>query len=342
MRIALTYNEKRTTSEAEAEFDSRTAIDALVGRLALLGHTCFAVEVSGSIRALIDRLGRIAPDVVFDIAEGERGAFREAFYPALFEQLGLACTGSSPSTRALCLDKWLAERVVGAAGVRVPGGVVARSVGDLAHHALEPPLIVKPNFEGSSKGISAASVVRTLPELETAVCACLECYPDGAIVERFVDGRDVSVAWVDGLGWLPTIAYHYDAIVYDYTLKHITPERVRVEIQLDVEPRLRDAAHRAFEALGVNGYGRADFRITPDGEPVFIELNPLPSLADGELFAAATAMGASPEVLLECIVRAARAPIRGPSSSPASPHGDARSCSAKSDVAPAVRISSTR
>src|SRR5688572_14789103 len=143
MRIALTYNDKRTAAEAEAEFDTRATIDALRARLATLGHTVTPVDVSGSIPRLIDRLGRLAPDVVFDIAEGERGAFRESFYPALFEQLGLACTGSSPSTRALCLDKWLAERIVASAGVNVPGGVVVRGAGDLAHHALEPPLIVK-------------------------------------------------------------------------------------------------------------------------------------------------------------------------------------------------------
>jgi len=316
MRIALTYNEKRSTAEAEAEFDTRATIDALVARLARSGHTVTAVDVSGSIAHLVERLARIAPDVVFDIAEGEHGAFREAFYPALFEQLGLACTGSSPSTRALCLDKWLAERVVDAAGVNVPGGVVVRSVDELAHHALEPPLIVKPNFEGSSKGITSASVVDTVAKLDGTVRACLRRYPDGALVEHFIDGRDVSVAWVDGLGWLPTIAYHYDARVYDYALKHVTPERVRVEIPAalddDVRIRLHRAAARAFTALGVSGYGRADFRITPRGEVVFLELNPLPSLADGELFAAATAMGSTPEVLLACIVRTARAAIREP------------------------------
>jgi D-alanine-D-alanine ligase-like ATP-grasp enzyme len=80
----------------------------------------------------------------------------------------------------------------------------------------------------------------------------------------------------------------------------------------DVARRLRHAAVRAFEALGIRGYGRADFRITPSGEVVFIELNPLPSLADGELFAAAAAMGAAPEALLACIVRSARIPIREP------------------------------
>ena len=315
MRIALTYNEKRSAAEAEAEFDSRATIDALVERLARLGHIVAAVEVSGSIPRLIQRMSRIAPDVVFDIAEGERGTFREAFYPALFEQLGLAVTGSSPSARALCLDKWLAERIVSAAGVNVPGGVVVRDVAELDHHALEPPLIVKPNFEGSSKGITAASVVRD-GSAASVVAACLARYPEGALVEHYVDGLDVAVAWVDGLGWLPEIAYRHDRVVYDYALKHVEQHAVRVEIPAvlddDIRARLQIAARRAFTALGISGYGRADFRITPRGEVVFLELNPLPSLADGELFAAATAMGSSPDELLACIVRSARMPIREP------------------------------
>ena len=221
MRIALTYNEKRTAAESEAEFDSPATIEALVARLARLGHTVAPVEVSGPVSLLVDRLTRIAPDLVFDIAEGDRGTFREAFYPALFEQLGLPFTGSSPSTRALCLDKQLAERIVAAAGVATPRGQVVQAVGELA--PLEGPLIVKPNFEGSSKGITAASVVRTAAELRAAVERCLARYPAGALVERFIEGTDMSVGWVDGLGWLPAIAYEYDGPVYSYELKHVTP-----------------------------------------------------------------------------------------------------------------------
>jgi D-alanine-D-alanine ligase len=303
MRIALTYNRKRSADEAEAEFDTPATIEMLVARLSRLGHDVTPVEVGGSVGRLIQRLARAAPDIVFDIAEGERGAFREAFYPALFEQLGLAYTGSTPSTRALCLDKRLAKRVVAAAGVDVPG-----------EDARVPPLIVKPNCEGSSKGITAASVVRELAQLEGVIAACRARYPD-VLVEQFVEGRDVSIAWVDGLGWLPEMAYHYDAPVYEYALKHTTPGRVRVEIPAalddDVRRRLHVAARRAFTALGVTGFARADFRITSRGEVVFLELNPLPSLSDGELFAAVTAMGATPEGMLACILRAA-IPIREP------------------------------
>jgi D-alanine-D-alanine ligase len=316
MRIALTYNEKRSAREAEAEFDTRATIDMLITRLSRLGHLVLAFEVSGSIERLIDRLERFAPDVVFDIAEGSRGAFREAFYPALFEQLGYACTGSSPSTRALCLDKCLSERVVEAAGVDVPAGIVIRDVDELEVHALEPPLIVKPNFEGSSKGINAASIVTDMTKLGSVVRSCLDRFSEGALVEGFIEGKDVAVAWVDGLGWLPEIAYHFDGPIYDYALKHTAQERVRVEIPAALEDKLRErlqrAAYRAFEALGVSGYGRADFRITPRGQVVFLELNTLPSLSDGELFACANAMGSTPEVLLACILRSARAPIREP------------------------------
>lgn len=318
MRVALTYNAKRSAAEADAEFDAPATIDMLCGELGALGHAVTPLDVGGPVAAVIARLAQLRPDVVFDIAEGERGAFREAFYPALFEQLGLPCTGSSPSTRALCLDKALAERVVAAAGVATPGGVLVHRPGDLAvgPPAWPPPWIVKPNFEGSSKGITAASVVRDPARLAEVTAACLARYPDGVLVERYVAGRDVAVAWVDGLGWLPPMAYHFDGPVYAYALKHETPERVRVEIPaaLDdaVARRLARAAQRAFAALGVTGLGRADFRITPGGDVVFLELNALPSLGDGELFAAAATLGARPADVLACIVRAARVPIREP------------------------------
>ena len=323
MRVALTYNEKRAPSAgpdaADAEFDSGDAIAAIAQLVAGLGHQVAPIDVSCSIPQLVDELARTAPDVVLNFAEGERGAFREAFYPALFEQLGLAHTGSSASALAVCLDKALAKRVVAGARVRVPRGQLVRALDepalaapwDLARVPL--PAIVKPNFEGSSKGITAASIARDRSRLADIVAGALARYPDGVLVEELVDGIDIGVGWFAGIGLLPPIGYRYDGAIYDYALKHVTPERV----QLEIPPPLPDAvarrldlvAARAFTALGVTGYGRVDLRLTPEGDIVFLEMNPLPSLTlaagHDELYVAASRLGHAPRVLLASVLDAA-------------------------------------
>jgi len=322
MRVALIYNEKRAASAspdaADAEFDSRDAITAVARLVAELGHQAVPTDVTGPIPKLVDQLARIAPDVVLNFAEGERGAFREAFYPALLEQLGLAHTGSSASTLAVCLDKALAKRVVAGARVRVPRGRLIRAADDpwLVRSALARvplPAIVKPNFEGSSKGITAACIARDRARLAEIVADAIARYPHGVLVEELVDGIDVGVGWFAGIGLLPPIWYRYDGAIYDYALKHLTPECVQLEIPPPLSEaaarRLATVAMRAFAALGVTGYGRVDFRITPGGDAVFLEMNPLPSLtlASGhdELYVAASHLGHAPRVVLAAVLDAA-------------------------------------
>ncbi|HEV7555331.1 MAG TPA: hypothetical protein VGO00_07760, partial [Kofleriaceae bacterium] len=222
---------------------------------------------------------------------------------------------------ALCLDKALAKRVVSADGVPVARGVLVRDPGELPDVTL--PAIVKPNFEGASKGITASSVVATRERLVPLVGWLVDRYPGGVLVEELVEGIDVSVAWVDGFGLLPAIAYRYPPAgrfaIYDYVLKHDHPERVVVEIPARLEPsvtrRLEAIARRAFTALGVIGYGRADFRVTPDGDVVFLEMNPLPSLAPGDddLYGASAVVGKTPADLFACILSGQRSLLRAAS-----------------------------
>ena len=314
MRIALTYNLRRDASEADAEFDTEETIAAITGYVAALGHDVSPLDVTGSIPRVIARLARLRPDLVLNLAEGERGVFREAFYPALFEQLGYPHTGSSASVLALCLDKALAKRVVAAAGVGVPAGELVRDRRALPHVPL--PALVKPNFEGSSKGITAASVVTSRAMLATRVRELLARYPDGVLVEQFVAGLDVSVAWVAGLGVLPPIAYRYPCdgphAIYDFALKTAARANVRVEIPAqvgaDITARLEAVAARTYAALGVTGYGRADYRVTAGGELVFLEMNPLPSLApgDNDLYGASAVRGVTASQLFEFILASSR------------------------------------
>ncbi len=127
MKIVLAYNEQRSAAEAHAEFDSPETIAELGAALRRLGHAVRPVEVSRPVEQVASELRSLAPELVFNLAEGERGRFREAFFPALYEQLGLAYTGSAPSVLALCLDKALAKRVVAASGVAVAPDMFATS-----------------------------------------------------------------------------------------------------------------------------------------------------------------------------------------------------------------------
>jgi D-alanine-D-alanine ligase len=312
MRVALTYNEKRSARESDAELDTLETIAMLAGWLVELGHEVVPVEVSSPVDVLAAELRGLVPDLVFNLAEGRHGRFREAFFAALYEQLGVPHTGSDACALAICLDKALAKRLVAAAGIAVPRGVVVRDRGDLVDVPL--PAIVKPIYEGSSKGITQASVVSDLRELRRAVVRVLARYPEGVLVEQLIEGVDAAVAWVAELGVCTALTYEYEPSgrhrILDRDVKRAGTVRSRIPPALDgpAARALADAGARAFAALGVTGYGRADFRVTPAGVPYFLEMNPLPSLAaiDDEIYVAASSARASPRDVIAAIVAAAR------------------------------------
>src|SRR5579863_2777381 len=115
MKIAFTYNLRLADvreSEKDAEFDSADTVQAIATALEVAGHEVVKVEVSGPAGSLLERLEAIDPDLIFNTAEGVRGRMREAFYPALFEELGIPFTGSDAYTNAITLDKWVTKLVV--------------------------------------------------------------------------------------------------------------------------------------------------------------------------------------------------------------------------------------
>src|SRR5689334_10269465 len=120
MRIALTHNLKITDSLEEAEFDSPATIDSMVSALERGGHEVERVEVSGPASRVIARLEALQPDLIFNTAEGHKGKTREAFYPALFDELGFPYTGSDAHTLCVTLDKALTKRTLASFGIPTP------------------------------------------------------------------------------------------------------------------------------------------------------------------------------------------------------------------------------
>jgi len=326
MKIAFTHNLRLTDSEEEAEFDTAETVDAIAAALATGGHDVERIEVSGPASHLAARIEAYVPDLIFNTAEGRRGRAREAFYPALFEELGFPYTGSDAYVLALTLDKHLTKLVLSEHGIDSPRGKLvtaadlARNGELLAASAGVPlPCLVKPNYEGSSKGIDDQQVARDSRQLARILRRTLEAYPAGVLVEEYIPGSDVTVPMLEGVGEggvlqpveyvvAPEARSRYN--LYDYRLKNACSDKVDVRcpalLPRDVLARLRALGKTVCRALSIRDLGRIDFRLAENGRIYFLEVNALPSLEKGAgLFAAATREGLSYEGALGAVVRSA-------------------------------------
>lgn len=293
MRITLTYNLRTELSEAQAELLSQEDVDRLAGALTDLKHKVTSVEVSGKPDRFIAEIVDSEPDLIFNVAEGHVGSSREAFYPGLYEQIGIPFTGGDASLLHMNLDKNLSKTVLSQRGVRVPRGFLATRADQPFPDDLTYPLIVKPNSEGSSKGITKDSVVETPDACREQLAKMLAKYPVGMLVEEFISGREITVPYLECFpGKLMECVEHtFDTKklgtkynIYDYDMKQGGESAKAVGVQCPAnltekeKQACYDLARDVFEVMPCPDFGRVDLRLNENGEAFFIELNPLPSL----------------------------------------------------------------
>ncbi|MDC0707871.1 ATP-grasp domain-containing protein [Stigmatella sp. ncwal1] len=323
MRIALTHNLRLSDLEEEAEFDTQETVNALAGAIERLGHRLERFEVSGPASRTVARLEAYSPDIIFNTAEGRRGRFREAFYPALFDELGFPYTGSDAYALAVTLDKQLTKLILAKHGIRTPGWQYVEKLSELTAENLRFPVIVKPNFEGSSKGITQDSIAETLDEVRAKVTQALAKYPAGVLVEEYIGGRDLTVPFLAAVdndydGVLSPVEYVIDPVategrkypIYDYDLKTKHPSAVRVRAPANVSAKtaedMRKMAQTIFQVLDCRDLGRIDFRLSDAGVPYFLEINALPSLEPGAgIYAAAELEGLHLDGVINSIIQSA-------------------------------------
>jgi D-alanine-D-alanine ligase len=320
MRIAVTHNLRVTDAEEEAEFDSTETVQAIARALTKAGHHVECVDVTGPASRLVTRLEVFAPDLIFSTAEGRRGKARRAFYPALFDELGIPSTGSDAYTLCVTLDKSLTKRLLAGYGVPSPRGrfVTRESLRTGGLDELPFPVLVKPNFEGSSKGITQDSVADDPIVLGRVVDELLAKYPDGVLIERYVPGVDIRVVRVDGMAELPPVellidpSYKRRHDIFDFKLAHEDGRFVERRAPAQVPPstleRIRQLADRAFEATGMRDAAALNFRLGNDGEIYFLSTTALPGFEpDSTLMAATHAIGVDYDATIVAVLKAAAA-----------------------------------
>jgi D-alanine-D-alanine ligase len=314
-RVAVLANVKEddaalpegVAADALADYDHIETIQAIQAAIETDGHSTVFIPAD---RNLPYTLREIQPDICFNIAEGLGGDAREAQTPALLEMLRIPYTHSRVMANAIALDKTLTKRLW--RDRRLPVAPFQEFI--VGDETLRPemrfPLFVKPAREGTGMGVDVKAVVHTEAELRERVLYIIQVYRQPALVETFLSGREFTCGLIG----------RWDAVRYSrhpewYTGKHgyhvfpaleldnarsVTPGIYSQESKsksvgsdgapeylcpADISPELTRKiqslvvkAHMVIKAIDVS---RTDIRLNRDGEPVLIEINPLPGLTPG-------------------------------------------------------------
>ncbi|EHN09646.1 D-alanine--D-alanine ligase [Patulibacter medicamentivorans] len=306
MRVAVLMGGR--SLERQVSLQSGQRVDEALRRL---GHEVHAVDVDHSLVRTLDDL---RPDVAFVALHGEDG--EDGTVQELLEVLEIPYTGSAPAACERCWDKVVAKRALAAAGIATPDSVSVSSSAFKQLGAADAlarvgerlgfPLVIKPSRQGSALGLK---IVQRPEEVPGALVAALS-YDDRALLERYVDGHDLSVSILAGEA-LPIVEVHprdHDPYSARYTIGQTT-----FTCPADLDPAVASAtealALRAFEALGARGFARVDLladRTT--NELTVLEVDAVPGLTHTSyLPVAAEAAGIGLDQLVERLLELALA-----------------------------------
>jgi len=293
-RVGLAFNLKKGiqsgVEDMEAEYDSIDTVMAIKNALESIGCQ---VELLEAAHSFLDKLREAHVDIVFNIAEGLSGRGREAHIPAILNFLGIPFTGSDETTLCIALDKALTKRLLTSFRILTPKHQLMSHEGERIRHDLKFPLIVKPNAEGSSKGISNMAVVDDMEQLKHLLERNFQMYGQPMLIEEFIPGREFTVG-VIGNGsearvFTPMeIVYKEDQDgrnIYSFEVKKDYKRYVEYVCPPNLSPKLQeklmDIASKVYRVLQCRDFARMDFRMSNDNKFYFIEINPLPGLAPG-------------------------------------------------------------
>jgi D-alanine-D-alanine ligase len=325
MRIGLAYDLKEAVTagrdspdDALEEYDSSETVALISEALKARGHSVIGLGGGSQFLDNMRRGGRI--DIVFNIAEG-RGGYRsrEAQVPSVLEMLDIPYTGSDPLCLAICLDKSVTKKLVATDGIITPRWQMITDEDDLKQVSwgrFPFPVIVKPACEGSSKGIRLTSLATSARQAEDEARRLLNCYRQPVMVEEFIDGDEVTIGIIGNsppkiVGVMRILPKRKGGhFVYSLEVKrdylNLVDYECPARLEDKVMDRIADASLKVFKALGCRDFARIDFRISPEGTPCFIEINPLPGLGTySDLIIMALKVGWTHQELIGAVLDAA-------------------------------------
>lgn len=296
--IALTCNiqkfdENGNVPDKYREFDAPTTIDAIKKGIEKQGFEVLIIEADENfIENILKHKDKIY--FAFNIAEGMSGNSREAQVPAILDMLEIPYSGAGVLTQAITLNKDKTNDILFSNGVPVPISQLFITGKEELKKNMSYPLIVKPNAEGSSKGITNNSLVNNEKELRKQLQYVIKNYKQPAIVQEFCTGTEFTVAIIgnDKPKVLPFVE-----VIFDHLPKGINPidsdyvkwvldnpdstiETVRCPAKIDkkLQKTIEEIALKTYNVLDCKDFTRMDIRLDSKGIPKVLDVNALPGL----------------------------------------------------------------
>ncbi|PKO12790.1 MAG: hypothetical protein CVU39_21890 [Chloroflexi bacterium HGW-Chloroflexi-10] len=317
LKVALLANAKENApkfngmpSDQWDDLDSKKTILSLVDAIKAGEHDCEFLEGDST---LVESLKQYKPDICFNICEGHFGDGREAQVPAILEMMRIPYTGSKVMTLALALDKPMTKRILHWHELPTPEFQVFERADEPLDADMKFPLFAKPSREGTGMGVSAKSILHNEEELREQISQILNRYKEPALVERYIEGREVTVGMVGnlrgavarrmphdenlpriqaGLRFFPPMEvdltpYFETDVVYSNRLKVDLADQLTylcpAPLDDDMVDDLNWYAAAVFRVMGALDVSRVDFRLDANNgwKPYILEINPLPGLSPG-------------------------------------------------------------
>ncbi|RWN24076.1 ATP-grasp domain-containing protein [Mesorhizobium sp.] len=287
MRVAIVWNQDNTGvinrfGQPSPEVVDREEVESVVAALQEGGHQTLLCEGDKGLLAALEAF--MPPDpqgrpsgIVFNLAWGIQGECREAHVSAILEMAGVPYTGPSPLGHGLALDKVVTKRLIRDCGVPTPNFRVMRK-GTESIRGLRFPVVVKPRHEYASLGLQ---LLHEPNQLKQAVEAIVTQYAQEALVEEYIDGREITVALLGNgeLEVLPLVEYDFGDGETRYLTREAPPMRVcPAQTAGKLATVLRDISVTTFLECHCRDYARVDLRIDRSGQPFVLEINNMPAL----------------------------------------------------------------
>ncbi len=321
MKIAIVTDRSRAglipSEESKREDQQKLFTVASVMEILSKEYECTTMVMDDDI---IRNLKAEKIDMVFNLCNGINGFSRLAQLPAMLESANIPYTGSAVLAHALAINKMYSCTIFKSNYIPTPDFIAVYNMDDLENVTIDYPILVKPNDEGSSRGIHQDSLVFNKEDLYKKVEQELKIYNPPIILNEFIQGREFSIGILGNgddtvilpiqevdLSNLPDdLLKFYSFEIKSYYKSH-TVYHIPADLTHEEKMSIESAALRAYNSLMLKDYARVDI-ILKHGVPYVLEINSLPGLMKGTsaLYRMAEAMDLGYEGLILKIVDTAR------------------------------------